>query len=99
MNMATDNVRTLLEEVSKLELRVKELSEENRDLRDCCDKNGIPCEEFLATRRHSSLPSDSSSSPNSTSACRHVQYTAASGDSSEGQIEQTTNNAPCKTKR
>ena len=36
----------------KLELRVKELSEENGDLRDICEKNAIHCEEFLGARRH-----------------------------------------------
>ena len=51
MNVAERSLDALLEQVSKLELRVKELSEENRDLCDVCDKNGIEYEEFLAARR------------------------------------------------
>ena len=45
-------VQVLRDEVSKLELRVKELSEENRDLRDICDAKGILYEDTLAARRH-----------------------------------------------
>ena len=50
MNAAEHALQALREEVSKLELRVKELSEENRDLRDICDKNDIDYEraEILA---------------------------------------------------
>ena len=46
------NVQALMEEVSKLELRVKELDQENRDLRDICDKNQIHYKELLAARHH-----------------------------------------------
>ena len=53
MEVADSATQALQETVSKLELRLKELGEENRDLRDICDKNGIQYEEFLAARRHS----------------------------------------------
>ena len=31
---------------------MKELVEENRDLREICNENGVQCEERLAVRRH-----------------------------------------------
>ena len=34
------------------ELRVNELGEENKDLRDICSANGIQYEDLLAARRH-----------------------------------------------
>ena len=46
------DLQALREEMSKLQLHVKELSEENRDLRDICDENQIPYKESLAVRRH-----------------------------------------------
>ena len=52
MNAAEHALQALREEVSKLELRVKELSEENRDLREICDEYHIPCKELLAARHH-----------------------------------------------
>ena len=39
-------------EVSALKLRVKELSEENRDLREICNESGVQYEDALAARRH-----------------------------------------------
>ena len=42
----------LLEEMYKLKLRVKELGEENRDLREICNESGIQYQERLAVRRH-----------------------------------------------
>ena len=35
-----------------LKLRVKELDEENRDLREICKAQGVQYEELLAARRH-----------------------------------------------
>ena len=48
-------MQALQEKVAELERRLKEVSEENRDLRDFCEKNSIQYEEFLAARRHSSV--------------------------------------------
>ena len=45
-------IRALRKEVSELTLRLKELRDENRDLREICNENGIPYEERLAARRH-----------------------------------------------
>ena len=39
-------------EMSALKLRVKELSEENRDLREICNESGVQYEDALAARRH-----------------------------------------------
>ena len=44
--------QALREEVSELTLRLKELGEENRDLREICSENGIQYMERLAARRH-----------------------------------------------
>ena len=56
MSAADESLQALLKEVSDLQLRVKELGEENRDLREClreiCSENGIWCEERLAVTRH-----------------------------------------------
>ena len=45
-------MQALREEVSVLTLRLKELGEENRDLREICNERGIPYAERLAARRH-----------------------------------------------
>ena len=45
-------IQALRKEVSELTLRLKELGEENRDLRELCNENGIPYVERLAARRH-----------------------------------------------
>ena len=45
-------MEALREELSRLEIRVKELGTENRDLREICDENGVDYEERLAARRH-----------------------------------------------
>ena len=44
-------MQALRKEVSELTLRLKELGDENRDLREICNENGIPYEERLAARR------------------------------------------------
>ena len=44
--------QALRKEVSELTLRLKELGEENRDLRELCNEHGIPHAELLAARRH-----------------------------------------------
>ena len=44
--------QALREEVSELTLRLKELGEENRDLREICSEHGIQYMERLAARRH-----------------------------------------------
>ena len=46
-------LQALLDEVSRLNLRLKELGEENRVLRDICNENGIQYKDRLDTRRHS----------------------------------------------
>ena len=48
-DMAIQALRT---EVSELNLRLKELGQENRDLREICNEFGIRYEELLAARRH-----------------------------------------------
>ena len=45
-------MQALRKEVSELTLRLKELGEENRDLREICNENGIQYAERLAARRH-----------------------------------------------
>ena len=55
MNAAEKTMQALREEVSALQLRVEELREENRDLRDICSGSGIQYEERLAARRHKRL--------------------------------------------
>ena len=45
-------LQALRKEMSELKLRLKKLAEENRDLRELCDDNGIQYEERLAARRH-----------------------------------------------
>ena len=45
-------MEALREELSRLEIRVKELGTENRDLREICDENGVDYDERLAARRH-----------------------------------------------
>ena len=52
MNSSGTSLEALQEEVSKLTLRLKELDQENRDLRDICIQSGIPYKERLAVRRH-----------------------------------------------
>ena len=44
--------QALRKEVSVLTLRLKELGEENRDLRELCNERGIQYAERLAARRH-----------------------------------------------
>ena len=45
-------VQALMKEVSELKINLKELGEENRDLREICNANDVLYEERLATRRH-----------------------------------------------
>ena len=45
-------MQALRKEVSALTLRLKELGEENRDLREICNERGIHYAELLAARRH-----------------------------------------------
>ena len=45
-------MQALRKEVSELKLRLKELGEENRDLRELCNENDIQYMERLAARRH-----------------------------------------------
>ena len=45
-------MQALRKEVSELTLRLKELGEENRDLREICSEHGIQYMERLAARRH-----------------------------------------------
>ena len=45
-------MQALRKELSELTLRLKELGEENQDLREICNENGIECDERLAARRH-----------------------------------------------
>ena len=45
-------MQALRKEVSELTLRLNELGEENRDLRELCNERGIPYAERLAARRH-----------------------------------------------
>ena len=49
---AVPTMQALRKEVSELTLRLKELGEENRDLRELCNERGIQYEERLAARRH-----------------------------------------------
>ena len=43
-------MQALQEKVSKLELRVKELGEENQDLREICNENGVRFEQRATGR-------------------------------------------------
>ena len=52
MTAAEKNIEALQEKVSELELRVRELGEENQDLREICNAKGIQYEELLDARRH-----------------------------------------------
>ena len=45
-------MQALRKQVSELTLRLKELGDENRDLRELCNEGGIQYEERLAARRH-----------------------------------------------
>ena len=45
-------MQALRKQVSELTLRLKELGEENRDLRELCNERGIQYAERLAARRH-----------------------------------------------
>ena len=45
-------IQALRKENSELTLRLKELDQENRDLREICGEHGIPYMELLAARRH-----------------------------------------------
>ena len=53
MAAADEALQVLRDEVSRLTLRLKELGEENRVLRDICNENGIQYKDRLDTRRHS----------------------------------------------
>ena len=52
MITAEKSMEEVRKEVSELNLRVKELSQENRDLREICSESGVQFEERLAARRH-----------------------------------------------
>ena len=52
MTAQDTTMQALRNEASELTRRLKELSDENRDLRELCNENGIPYEERLAARRH-----------------------------------------------
>ena len=52
MAAADKRIQDLQKEVSELKLRTKELSDENKDLRELCNRNGIRHEDWLAARRH-----------------------------------------------
>ena len=52
MTAADMTMQALRKEVSELTLRLKELGEENRDLRELCNERGIQYAERLAARRH-----------------------------------------------
>ena len=45
-------MQALRKQVSELTLRLKELGEEHRDLREICNERGIQYAERLAARRH-----------------------------------------------
>ena len=47
-----EQIEAMRKEVSELKVRLAELGEENRDLRDICIKRGVFYEEWLAARRH-----------------------------------------------
>ena len=51
-------MQALRKEVSVLRLRLQELDEENRDLRELCNESGIQYVERLAARRHKRYFSD-----------------------------------------
>ena len=52
MASAEMTLQELRAEGSKLQLRLKAVVQENRDLRDICNESGIQCDERLAGRRH-----------------------------------------------
>ena len=52
MSAGDTTLQALQKEVSELNHRVKELGQENRDLRDICDESGVQYEDRLALRRH-----------------------------------------------
>ena len=52
MATADEMIQALQKEVSDLKLRMKELGEENDDLRELCDRKGIQYKNWLAARRH-----------------------------------------------
>ena len=51
-DITMQELRKALRKVSELTLRLKELGEENRDLREICNERGIRYAELLAARRH-----------------------------------------------
>ena len=52
MTAEETTMQALRKQVSELTLRLKELGEENRDLREICNERGIQYAERLAARRH-----------------------------------------------
>ena len=52
MTRADKRIQELLKKVSDLKLRMKELGDENNDLRELCNQKGIQWEDWLAARRH-----------------------------------------------
>ena len=52
MTASDKKVQELLEQVSELKLRLKELRNENSDFRELCNLHGIYYEDWLAARRH-----------------------------------------------
>ena len=52
MASADETTEALRKEVSELKAQLKELDEENVDLREICAESGIPWEERLGIRRH-----------------------------------------------
>ena len=52
MAAADQTLQALRKEVSDLNVRLKELGEENRDLREICNERGVPYVELLAARWH-----------------------------------------------
>ena len=52
MTDAEMTMQALRKEVSELKFSMKQLGQENRDLREICNESGIKWEELLAARRH-----------------------------------------------
>ena len=52
MTSANETMQALQKEVSELKAQLKELDEENGDLREICVESRIPWEDKLAARRH-----------------------------------------------